>query len=55
MAWRGDWCCSGGLFVNIKYDKGRYLYDGVPNVAGGRLSTEKWLKMFRKEIGAYDF
>ena len=34
-----------------KYGAVHYLYDGVhPDVAGGKLIAEEWLKVFRKEI-----
>lgn len=36
-----------------KYGAEHYLYDGVhPDVAGGKLIAEEWLKVFRKEIGS---
>ena len=34
-----------------KYGAVHYLYDGVhPDVAGGKLIAEEWLKVFRTEI-----
>ena len=34
-----------------KYGAIHYLYDGVhPDLAGGKLIAEEWLKVFRKEI-----
>jgi lysophospholipase L1-like esterase len=34
-----------------KYGAVHYLYDGVhPDVAGGKLIAEEWLKVFRKEV-----
>ena len=37
--------------VAEKYGAIHYLYDGVhPDLAGGKLIAEEWLKVFRKEI-----
>ena len=37
--------------VAEKYGAVHYLYDGVhPDVAGGKLIAEEWLKTFRKGI-----
>jgi lysophospholipase L1-like esterase len=37
--------------VAAKYSAVHYLYDGVhPDVAGGKLIAEEWLKVFRAEI-----
>lgn len=34
-----------------KHGAVHYLYDGVhPDLAGGKLIAEEWLKVFRKEI-----